>query len=616
MQNPAQIERGFFLRAIPSQTAFPETDMTTADTPSAEDAPNRRSRVVTAGPARAAARSYLRAAGMQDADFDKPMIAIVNTWSSVTPCNMHLDRLARDVRAGIIAAGGWPVDFNTIVVTDGISMGTPGMKASLISREVVADSIELAVEGHQLDGVVCIVGCDKTIPAAAMALARMDIPGLVYYGGTIMPGVLPTIGGETKEVSVQEVFEAIGAHGAGTIDDAELKRVESAVCPGAGACGGQFTANTMAMALSVMGISPMGANDVPAIDPGKGAEGERCGRLIVERVFAGDTARKYITRASLKNAAVAVSASGGSTNAVMHLTAIAAEAGIDFGVEDCHQACVEAPVICDLKPGGRFLASHLFAAGGTRLVTQRLASAGKIVNTPTVSGRSLFTEAAEAEEAPGQIVVATIDAPIMARGSYAVIYGDVAPEGAVIKLTGHKVDRFEGPACVFDSEEDAFQAVQDGSVGEGDVIIIRYEGPKGGPGMREMLQVTAALKGREISNVALLTDGRFSGASYGFVAGHVSPEAAVGGPIALIRDGDRITIDVTNRRIDVDADLKARRAAHVAPALREARGVFAKYRASVASAAQGAVTIPNPPPAQIPAEFQARSAGTSIREDA
>lgn len=568
--------------------------------------PNSRSAAVTQGPNRAAARSYLRAAGMKDADFDKPMIGIVNTWSTVTPCNMHLDRLAKDVRAGIVAAGGYPVDFNTIVVTDGISMGTAGMKASLISREVVADSIELAIEGHQLDGVVCIVGCDKTIPAAAMALARMDIPGLVYYGGTILPGVIGT-----KDVSVQEVFEAIGAHAAGSLDDAGLKAVESAVCPGAGACGGQFTANTMAMALSMMGISPMGANDVPAVDPAKGAEGERCGRLIVERVFAGDTTRKYITRASLKNAAIAVSASGGSTNAVMHLTAIAAEAGVDFGVEDCHQACVEAPVICDLKPGGRFLASHLYAAGGTRLVAQRLAEAGKIANVPTVSGRSLFAEAGDAEEQPGQQVVTDFDAPVMARGSYAVIYGDVAPEGAVIKLTGHKVDRFEGPAAVFDCEEDAFHAVQDGSVGEGDVIIIRYEGPKGGPGMREMLQVTAALKGRKVENVALLTDGRFSGASYGFVAGHVSPEAAAGGPIALIRDGDPIVIDVTNRRIDVLVDLEARRADFAPNRVRPAQGVFAKYRAAVASASQGAVTIPNPPPAQIPADLAARSTETA-----
>ena len=555
--------------------------------------PDWRSHAVTRGPNRAAARSYLRAAGMDDADFDKPMIGIVNTWSTVTPCNMHLDRLAVDVRAGIIAAGGYPVDFNTIVVTDGISMGTKGMKASLISREVIADSIELAIEGHQLDGVICIVGCDKTIPAAAMALARMDIPGLVYYGGTIMPGRI----GE-REFSIQEVFEAIGAHAAGALDDAGLKAVESAACPGAGACGGQFTANTMAMALSVMGLSPMGANDVPAVDPGKAAEGERCGRLVVERVFAGDHARKYITRRSLQNAAAAVSASGGSTNAVLHLTAIAAEAGVEFGVEDCNAACEATPVICDLKPGGRFLASHLYAAGGTRLVTQRLAEAGKIHNAPTVSGRSLFAEAAEAEEAPQQQVIATVADPVSARGSYAVIYGDVAPDGAVIKLTGHAVDRFEGPACVFDSEEDAFHAVQDGSVGEGDVIIIRYEGPRGGPGMREMLQVTAALKGRGIHDVALITDGRFSGASYGFVAGHVSPEAAVGGPIALVRDGDRITIDVTNRRIDVSADLEARRAGFAPNRARPAHGVFAKYAASVASAAQGAVTIPNPPPAQ------------------
>ena len=581
----------------------------TQDFTSNDARPEWRSHAVTRGPDRAAARSYLRAAGMDDADFDKPMIGIVNTWSTVTPCNMHLDRLAVDVRAGIIAAGGYPVDFNTIVVTDGISMGTKGMKASLISREVIADSIELAIEGHQLDGVICIVGCDKTIPAAAMALARMDIPGLVYYGGTIMPGRI----GE-REFSIQEVFEAIGAHAAGALDEAGLKAVESAACPGAGACGGQFTANTMAMALSVMGLSPMGANDVPAVDPDKAAEGERCGRLVVERVFAGDHARKYITRRSLQNAAAAVSASGGSTNAVLHLTAIAAEAGVEFGVEDCNAACEATPVICDLKPGGRFLASHLYAAGGTRLVTQRLAAAGRIHNTPTVSGRSLFAEAAEAEETPQQKVIATIAAPVSPRGSYAVIYGDIAPDGAVIKLTGHAVDRFEGPACVFDSEEDAFHAVQDGSVGEGDVIVIRYEGPRGGPGMREMLQVTAALKGRGINNVALITDGRFSGASYGFVVGHVSPEAAVGGPIALVRDGDRITVDVTNRRIDVSADLEVRRAGFAPNRARPAHGVFAKYAASVASAAQGAVTIPNPPPAQT--RDTPMPADTKAHEDA
>ena len=388
-----------------------------------EDQPaNRRSAVVTQGPNRAAARSYLRATGMDDAAFKAPMIAVMNTWSSVTPCNMHLAGLAEYVRNGVREAGGVPVDFNTIMVTDGISMGTPGMKASLISREVITDSIEVAVQGHQLDGVICIVGCDKTIPAAAMALARMDIPGLVLYGGTIMPGKIAG-----KDISIQEVFEAIGAHGAGTLDDAGLKAVESAACPAAGACGGQFTANTMAMALSVMGISPMGANDVPAVHPDKNHEAERCGRLVVELTRKGMNARRFITRESIMNAAVAASASGGSTNAVLHLVAIAAEAGVDFGVEDCHAACEAAPVICDLKPGGQFLASDLFQAGGTRLVTKRMADAGKIKDTPTVSGRTLFAEAAEAVETKDQQVITDFSKPVMARGSYALLYGNVAP---------------------------------------------------------------------------------------------------------------------------------------------------------------------------------------------
>jgi dihydroxy-acid dehydratase len=547
---------------------------------------NRRSAVVTRGASRAAARSYLRAAGMDDGDFAKPMIAVVNTWSSVTPCNMHLGDLAEHVRRGVREAGGVAVDFNTIMVTDGISMGTPGMKASLISREVIADSIELAVQGHQLDGVICIVGCDKTIPAAAMALARMDLPGLVLYGGTIMPGL-----NAGKEISIQEVFEAIGAHGAGTLDDAGLKAVEKAACPGAGACGGQFTANTMAMALSVMGLSPMGANDVPAIHRNKPGEAERCGRLVVELTTRGRGAREFVTAASLMNAAVAVSASGGSTNAVLHLTAIAAEAGIAFSIEDCHAACVAAPVICDLKPGGRFLASHLFSAGGTRLVTKRLADAGKIVDAPTVSGKTLFEEAAEAVEAKGQEVVTDFSRPVMARGSYAVLYGNLAPDGAVIKLAGHEIAHFEGPARVFDSEDDAFEAVQQGAIGEGDVIVIRYEGPKGGPGMREMLQVTAALKGRGVKDVALITDGRFSGASYGFVAGHVSPEAAVGGPLARVQNGDLIRIDVPARRIDAKAELSMR--ASTPPQRPAPTGVFAKYAALVSSASKGAVTIPS-----------------------
>lgn len=550
-----------------------------------------RSAVVTNGANRAAARSYLRAAGLEDDDFARPLIAVVNTWSSVTPCNMHLGDLAEPVRRGVREAGGVPIDFNTIVVTDGISMGTPGMKASLISREVIADSIELAVQGHQLDGVVCIVGCDKTIPAAAMALARMDLPGLVLYGGTIMAGRHAG-----KDISIQDVFEAIGAHGAGTLDDEGLKQVEKAACPGAGACGGQFTANTMAMALSMMGLSPMGANDVPAVHRDKPAEAERCGRLAVELVQRGLNARHFITADSLLNAAVAVSASGGSTNAVLHLTAIAAEAQVPFGIEDCNDACLAAPVICDLKPGGQFLAHDLFAAGGTRLVAKRLMDSGKAADIPTVSGKSLFEEAREAAETAGQQVVRTFASPVIPRGSYAVIYGDVAPDGAVIKLAGHEISQFEGPARVFDGEEAAFDAVQAGAIKEGDVIVIRYEGPKGGPGMREMLQVTAALKGRGVKDVALITDGRFSGASYGFVIGHVSPEAAAGGPIGLIRDGDIISIDVPARTMNVQADLSARRASP--PNKPAPVGVFAKYAALVASASQGAVTIPNPPPAQ------------------
>jgi dihydroxy-acid dehydratase len=554
---------------------------------------NKRSDAVTGGASRAAARSYLRATGFTDGDFDRPLIAVVNTWSTVTPCNMHLDRLAIDVREGIRAAGGVPIDFNTIVVSDGISMGTAGMKASLISREVIADSIELAVQGHSLDGVVCIVGCDKTIPAAAMALARMDIPGLVYYGGTIMPGRL---GG--RELSIQDVFEAIGAEAAGKIDAEELKAVESAACPGAGACGGQFTANTMAMALSMMGLSPMGANDVPAVHSGKAAEGFRCGGAVMDLVRARRSAREFITAASLANAAQAVSASGGSTNAVLHLTAIAAEAGVAFGVEDCDAACRDTPVICDLKPGGRFLANDLFLAGGTRLVGKRLMDSGRLADAPTASGEPLFAELAKADETPGQRVVADFDAPVMARGSFAVLYGDVAPDGCVIKLTGHDVARFEGPACVFDSEEDAFAAVQTGAIRDGDVVVIRYEGPRGGPGMREMLQVTAALKGRGLSDVALITDGRFSGASYGFVVGHVSPEAAAGGPIALIRDGDRISIDVKARRIDAAVDFAARRAGFTTMTRPTPTGVFGKYAALVSSASQGAVTAPVPTPNQ------------------
>ena len=549
----------------------------------------KRSDAVTAGPSRAAARSYLRATGLGDADFRKPMIAVVNSWSTVTPCNMHLDLLAGPVRDGIRAAGGVPIDFNTIVVSDGVSMGTPGMRASLVSREVIADSIELAVQGHTLDGVVVIVGCDKTIPAAAMALARMNVPGLVFYGGSIMPGRV-----DNRDISIQQVFEAVGAHGSGELDDAGLLRLEKAACPGAGACGGQFTANTMALALTVMGLSPMGANDVPAVHPDKPAEGERCGRLAMELVRAGRSPREFITYASINNAAVAVSASGGSTNAVLHLMAIAAEAELEFPLDAFHEACRTTPVIADLQPGGKFLAHDMFSAGGARLMTQRLMQAGRIEDAPTVSGRSLFAEAADAQERAGQEVIRDFADPVVSRGGFGILYGTLAPEGCVAKLSGHEKTRFEGPAAVFDSEEDCFQAVQTGAVRNGDVIVIRYEGPKGGPGMREMLAVTAALKGRGLNDVALITDGRFSGASHGFVIGHVAPEAAVGGPIALVRDGDIVTIDIAERRIDVAMDADARRQGWTSRAKPAPRGALEKYARLVSSASTGAITTGAP----------------------
>ena len=557
------------------------------------DTPKKISDAITQGPARAAARAMLRATGMEDADFDKPMIGVINTWTTVTPCNMHLADLAHPVRDAVREAGGHPVDFNTVVVSDGISMGSEGMRASLISREVIADSIELATRGHCLDGVVILVGCDKTIPAAAMALARMDVPGCILYGGTIMPGRLGD-----KDLSIQDVFEAVGAHAAGTLDDQGLKDVEKAACPGAGACGGQFTANTMATILSVMGFSPMGVNDIPAPHPDKPAAAARCGTLAVELAKAGIRPRQYVSQASLRNAAIAASASGGSTNAILHLAAIAAEAGQPFSIDIFDEVSASAPVITDLKPGGRFLAHHMFLAGGTRLFTQRLAEAGLLTDTPTVTGRSLFEEAADAVESKNQRVIYSVDNPVKPDGGFRILYGDLAPEGAALKLSGHSRTAFSGPARVFESEEAAFAEIEANKIKAGDVVIIRNEGPKGGPGMREMLGVTAALVGQGLSeDVALITDGRFSGASKGFVIGHVSPEAAAGGPIGLIEEGDMIRIDVAARRIDVEADLSARRANWVRPEPKSVGGVFAKYAALVSSAARGAVTIPTEAPA-------------------
>jgi dihydroxy-acid dehydratase len=546
------------------------------------------SREIVEGPARAPARAMLHAAGFDASALSKPLIAIVHSFSTVTPCNMHLRDLAQHAARGIEAAGGTPIEFNTIVVTDGIAMGTRGMRASLMSREVIADSAELAVRGHSLDAVVFIVGCDKTIPAAAMAAARLDLPSVILYGGSIMPGHLGA-----KAITIQDVFEAVGAHSAGTIGDPELQAVETAACPGAGACGGQFTANTMALAMSFLGLSPVGLNDIPAVHPDKAQAAFDAGRLALDALRAGRNARSLITAESLRNAAVAGTATAGSTNLVLHLLAIAREAGVsDFDIDLFDEISRSTPVIADLKPGGRFMAPDMSAAGGTALLGRRLMEAGLIRDVPTVTGQSLFDHFRGAPETPGQEVIVTADRPIKERGGFGICYGNIAPEGCVVKLAGHGKLRFEGPAKVYDSEEAAFDAVTHGIIEAGDVVVIRGEGPVGGPGMREMLGVTAAIQGRGLGNdVALITDGRFSGATYGFMVGHIAPEAARGGPIALLEDGDRIVIDVEQRVIDTDADL-ASRPKRKWPISPEATGAFAKYAALVGSASEGAVTLP------------------------
>jgi len=547
------------------------------------------------GPSRAPARAMLRATGLDDAAIARPLVAVVHTFTDVSPCNLTLRDLAQSVREGVIEGGGTPVEFNTIAVTDGIAMGSDGMRSSLASRETIADSIELAVRGHCLDAMVLLVGCDKTIPAAAMAAARLDIPTVILYGGTIMPGHCPSRAGrdaEDRALTVQDVFEAVGAHAAGRIDDAGLDAIERHACPGAGACGGQFTANTMAMVLTTLGLSALGDNDVPAVDPDKHAIARACGRRVMQRLSDGAAyPRELITPTSLRNAARAVAATAGSTNAVLHLLAIAHEAGIEFDLEEFEAASVNTPVIADLKPGGRYTAAEMHAVGGTALVLQALREGGLIEDAPTVTGRLMFAELDAAPDAPPQDVVRAIGNPIKPRGGYSILYGDLAPEGAIVKLAGHGRTHHEGPARVFDSEEAAFAAVQARNIQPGDVVVIRFEGPAGGPGMREMLAVTAALVGQGLGDdVALITDGRFSGATHGFMVGHVAPEAAHGGPIGRLRDGDIVRIDVASRRIDVDADLTSRTPATTPK--RVAGGVLAKYARDVASASRGAVTTP------------------------
>ncbi|RDZ26179.1 dihydroxy-acid dehydratase [Lysobacter silvisoli] len=576
-----------------------------------------RSNAIKSGPARAPARAMLRATGLDDAAIARPLVAVVHTWSDVSPCNITLRDLAQHVRRGVSDNGGTPIEFNTIAVTDGIAMGSDGMRASLASRETIADSIELAVSGHCLDAMVLLVGCDKTIPAAAMAAARLDIPTVVLYGGTIMPGHCPSKrgSGEDKPLTVQDVFEAVGAHSAGRIDDAELHRIESHACPGAGACGGQFTANTMAMVLTFLGLSPLGLNDIPAIHADKPEAAHHCGELVMQQLRkGGPTPRTLLTLPSLRNAARAVSATAGSTNAALHLLAIAHEAGVAFDLEE-FEAAASTPVIADLKPGGRYTAAEMFEFGGAALVARELRQAGLIEDIPTVTGLSFFHELDQACMADGQDVVRPIADPIKPRGGYSIVYGNLAPEGCILKLAGHGREHFSGPARVFDSEEAAFAAVQARQIRAGDVVAIRFEGPTGGPGMREMLAVTAALVGQGLGNdVALITDGRFSGATHGFMVGHIAPEAAHGGPIARLREGDIVSIDVATRSLSVAADLDAREPARIEP--RVTTGVLAKYARSVGSASRGAVTAPGPLQAPAPKRIAAALIEPAVPEPA
>ncbi|MFQ5992837.1 MAG: dihydroxy-acid dehydratase [Nitrospiraceae bacterium] len=550
----------------------------------------RNSRQLLDGPGRAPARAMLKAVGFTDDDLSRPLVGVANTWIEIMPCNYHLRRLSERVKAGIRAAGGTPIEYNTIAVSDGIAMGTEGMKASLISREVIADSIELVARGHLFDAVVALSGCDKTIPGTVMALARLNLPSLMLYGGSILPGQF-----QGHDVTIQDVFEAVGAHTAGKISEAALRDLENHACPGPGACGGQFTANTMAIAFEFLGISPMGYNGVPAMDPRKDEVTAHCGQLVMDLLRKDLRPRQIITRKALENAIAAVATTGGSTNAVLHLLAVARESGVHLSIDDFDEINRRVPLLADLKPGGRFMAADLFTAGGTTLVAKRLLDAGLLhADQMTVTGRTIGDEARQATETPDQQVLRPLAKPLKSTGGLVVLKGNLAPEGCVVKVAGHERMSHRGPAKVFDREEDAFAAVQEHTIKAGDVVVIRYEGPQGGPGMREMLGVTGAIVGAGLGeSVALLTDGRFSGATHGLMAGHVAPEAAKGGPIAALRNGDTIVFDVAKRRLDVDitqADLNARLRQWTPPAPRYSTGVMAKYARHVSSAAEGAVT--------------------------
>jgi len=563
-----------------------------------ESSSKPRSHTLTDGAHRAPARAMLRASGLRDEDFSKPLIGVANTWIEIGPCNYHLRELAQHVKDGIRAAGGTPLEFNTVSISDGITMGTEGMRTSLISREVIADSIELVTRGNLFDALIVLVGCDKTIPGGVMALARLNIPGLILYGGSIAPGQF-----EGHSVTIQDVFEAVGMHARGRMTDAQLKSLEGAACPGAGACGGQFTANTMALVCEFLGIAPMGLSSVPATNAAKANAGHRAGELVLDLLRRDVTPSKIITKAAIENAIAGVAATGGSTNAVLHLLAIAGESKIALSIDDFDRISSRVPILADLKPGGRFVATDLYAAGGTALVAKRMLEGGLLRgDCLTVTGRTLAQEAAAARETPSQEVVRKLDSPLKPTGGLVILKGNLAPEGCVVKVAGHNLQNFRGPARVFDTEEAAFAGVEDGTIKAGDVVVIRYEGPKGGPGMREMLAVTAALVGAGLGDsVALLTDGRFSGATHGLMAGHVAPEAANGGPIAAVADGDTIVFDLPNRQLNVElsaGEIQKRLATWKPPAPRHTGGVMAKYSFLVSSASLGAVTT-------VPASFSA-----------
>ncbi|MBM2804834.1 MAG: ilvD [Deltaproteobacteria bacterium] len=549
-----------------------------------------RSGTITDGPDRAPTRAMFKAVGFSDDDLRKPIVGVANTWIEIGPCNFHLRRLAAKVKEGVRAAGGTPMEFNTVSISDGISMGVEGMKCSLISREVIADSIELVARGNHFDALVCLSGCDKTNPGVVMALARLDIPGLALYGGSIAPGHLGD-----QDLTIQDVFEAVGAYASKRIDADQFMAVENAACPGAGACGGQFTANTMSTVMEFLGISPMGSNGIPATVAEKDEAAFNAGKLVMDMLRRDLRPSKILTRKSIENAIASVAATGGSTNAVLHLLAIAREAGVELNIDDFDKISERTPLIADLKPGGRFVASDLYHAGGIQLVAKRLIEAGLIHgDTITVTGKTLAESAEMTKETAGQEVVRPIANPLKATGGLVILKGNLAPEGCVVKVAGHERLIHRGPARVFEREEDAFAAVQAGKIRDNDVVVIRYEGPKGGPGMREMLGVTAALVGAGLGDsVALLTDGRFSGATHGLMAGHVAPEAAHGGPIAAVRDGDSIVFDIKARRLDVEIseqELTSRLSTWTAPAPRYKTGVMAKYAKLVSSASEGAVT--------------------------